>query len=1142
MNIRKLIAYIYSMSILLWIARCQSLVMAANSDQHVEPPIHTFYATANKNINFTHLISDKVSGRVYVGAVNWIYQFTNDLKLEFAFQSGPVKDSPFCSPSDCSSVDVNNIKPTNNVNKVLVIDPEASMLIVCGSVHQGSCRRHKLEDIRKAEPLVQVPVAANDENSSTVAFIGPARYSGSSTSLALYVAVTNSCLGPYRSEVPAVSSRSLDSGQLFTVIEKSFPDSARVDINFHLRDYYLVKYVYGFHSRDFVYFATVQRKSSLRALEEWGYVTRLARICDSDPSFHSYAEITIQCFSQDGVDLNILQAAVVVRVGSNLANKLRVEKGSHLLIGVFASSKDHTTKVSSNSGICMFPLSKIENKFKENILMCYNGTVLTRNMDYIAGSVNECPKSWKTTTAPNFCNEAVKLNGSLPLFANAAITYQNTTLTSITATTTGQHTVAFAGTSAGAVKKILLSSETSGEQFEEILIDKGNPINTDMVIDGSQKFIFVASPYKVAKIRAETCNQYTNCNQCLSAKNPYCGWCPLKRKCTPKSDCDDGLSWKLADKLLTSSRWLPMESSQCSFYEDTRPSITTTTVTSVSNKNSIHLHPPRIDWIHPLSGPVEGGTLVTIEGSNLGANLEEIKDKIFVGGVPCVPMEYTVSVRVVCRTGPSTRGVESAVIEVANRVGVTRAQEKFQYKRVHLDDVYPKFGPKSGGTAISLTGFNFNIGSNIEVFLDDFACDIKKSMIANKQIICRTTGSVHAPYIIEKLRLKIDGANLTLLKPFTFVDDPKITSVFPQKSFVSGGRYVKITGTNLSSVQQPKMGVLKNNKIVNETICNIIDDSSMLCPSPSVEQEMHTSLQNFIDDNNELKFQIAFEMDSVQSVRDLEHNFPQLDAHLYYVPDPKILPFNNNGILLYKGDSLVIDGENLRSATTEAEVNVTIGTKVCNLTSLSMTQLICTPPEVQPEDTDELGRRTDNNLPAVVVTIGKNLRFNVGYLRYEVTVNNEIPPLLIGLISATGAFLMLLSLILLAVFRHKREPRRPQPIHSTRRLRRSRRPIADHSQTTHRPLTYLADDTKNRLRRLADFADITYHSQTTLRPLADFADVAYHTQTTLRPIADPSQTTLRPLEDISDDTKNRLRRLADFADHSQNTYRANYYY
>lgn len=270
----------------------------ATLQQDHEPAIIASFTTSNISINFTQITVDPVTGYIYVGASNWIYQFNDNLTLEVAVETGPVRDNPLCSPSDCDGVNphaVRNIERINNINKVLVIDPVSRMLIACGSVHQGSCRRHRLNDIGQREELVPVPVASNDENSSTVAFVGPARYFGAYPTPVLYVASTNSRLGPYRDMVPAISSRWLEPGsRLFNIIEKSFSDNARVDISTHLRDYYLVKYIYGFYSGDYIYFATVQRKSHLRILEEWGYITRLARICMSDAGFHTYTEITLQ--------------------------------------------------------------------------------------------------------------------------------------------------------------------------------------------------------------------------------------------------------------------------------------------------------------------------------------------------------------------------------------------------------------------------------------------------------------------------------------------------------------------------------------------------------------------------------------------------------------------------------------------------------------------------------------------------------------------------------------------------------------------------------------------------------------------------------------------------------------------------------
>jgi len=58
----------------------------------------------------------------------------------------------------------------------------------------------------------------------------------------------------------------------------------------------------------------------------------------------------------------------------------------------------------------------------------------------------------------------------------------------------------------------------------------------------------------------------------------------------------------------------------------------------------------RIFWgilqIKPLSGPIEGGTLMTIEGSDLGLKEEDVRGKIHIGHVPCELVDYQVSIKV----------------------------------------------------------------------------------------------------------------------------------------------------------------------------------------------------------------------------------------------------------------------------------------------------------------------------------------------------------------------------------------------------------------------------------------------------------------------------------------------------------------
>lgn len=159
-------------------------------------------------------------------------------------------------------------------------------------------------------------------------------------------------------------------------------------------------------------------------------------------------------------------------------------------------------------------------------------------------------------------------------------------------------------------------------------------------------------------------------------------------------------------------------------------------------------------------------------------------------------------------------------------------------------------------------------------------------------------------------------------------------------------------------------------------------------------------------------------MDNVVAVRDLEKHFTKLAHHLYYVEDPVFYEFPNQ-IKLYKGDTLVVEGENLNMASDETDVIVTIGSKACNVTSLAMTQLVCSPPEQQPADTDENGIKTDRNLPLVVVRVGRNLRFPIGYLRYDVSKPFALPPaatvlIVIGII----VFIALFGLVLF-IYRRK---------------------------------------------------------------------------------------------------------------------------
>lgn len=480
---------------------------------------------------------------------------------------------------------------------------------------------------------------------------------------------------------------------------------------------------------------------------------------------------------------------------------------------------------------------------------------------------------------------------------------------------------------------------------------------------------------------------------------------------------------------------------------------------------------PRIDSIKPLSGPIEGGTLVAIEGSNLGIQEDDVRGKIKIGNVPCELVNYEISVKIECRTGPVDREMTAAV-KVGNDAGYTESNVHFQYKDIKLEGLSPKMGPQSGGTAITIHGKHLNIGSSVVAYLDDYICLINSTHASYDRLSCVTSPS-RSPEHIKTLTLVVDLANRTLqcknnkgqnsinysnsfynhydgCSIYNYTVDPKIMQIKPLKSFASGGRMITVHGTNLHTIQAPKMEVLYNDEIVNQSKCFVISPNQMECPSPSVTKKFQSHFANikklqkrsanlitsydafttqystssissreaFTLQESQMNFQISFIMDNVKSVRDLNKHFQNIRSNMIFVDDPVFFAFPNL-IKLYKGDTLVIEGENLNLACDETDVNVTVGTMQCNVTSLALTQLVCSPPEQQPFSTDEHGNEQyETDLPLVVVRVGRSLRYPIGYLKYDLMKPYAISHAMI-LIAVCTFILALVLVTVLLVYRRK---------------------------------------------------------------------------------------------------------------------------
>jgi plexin A len=422
---------------------------------------------------------------------------------------------------------------------------------------------------------------------------------------------------------------------------------------------------------------------------------------------------------------------------------------------------------------------------------------------------------------------------------------------------------------------------------------------------------------------------------------------------------------------------------------------------------------PEIFLISPTSGPSEGGTVITLEGSNLGTSLSDLRGRIKIGGQDCVVLALRNSVEATCITPPlGNRGAPNAtvtLVTISRRKAAAAANSnsrlQFHYLDYSVSDFSPSKGAASGGALIRIRGTNLNIGTKVKAFFDEVPCQVDRRHRSPTTILC-TTGSVGEQRVAQNLTVVIDGALRTTSSPFFYTPDPIVHEIKPLTSFASGGRVLTVHGEYLDSVSSAKFLVYdKQTPTVSE--CKIFSSRLMECRTPPL-REVSTRAENELRSSPVgINFPIGLQMDNVTSLLFLHR------LSLTYVKDPTYENFTDY-IKVYNGDALVIEGRHLNSASDRTDVRVTIGSDYCNITSLTSTQLLCLPPSHQPPPGDDA-----SGLPEVTVHVGTSLRYQIGYVRYNGADEELISSEVIGAISAITAILVSIGIVILIVLKHK---------------------------------------------------------------------------------------------------------------------------
>uniref|UniRef100_A0A914BYD4 Sema domain-containing protein n=1 Tax=Acrobeloides nanus TaxID=290746 RepID=A0A914BYD4_9BILA len=437
-------------------------------DPSVELVFHPTYE--NNDVHLEKMVYDTHTSRLYIGGVNHLYDVASfDMHVRDHAVTGPRDDSVECSgpPVPC----VHPQYATNSHTKAMTIDYDSNKLIECTNLYQGRCRTRNLSNIGKESEVKESVrgIVANDATSSAVVFVGsgppPNTNPGSSISpvivgggeQALYVGTTFTPNGGLREEVPAVSALSLDQARLFNMSREQTFTGSYLKIHSLYRQTYRIDYVKGFSSNGFAYFATRQPKFTG---ESYPTISKLVRVCTKDPDFYSYTEVPLKC-SKNGIDYNLLQDIYLGKPGYDLASSMGLKTEDDVLFGVFSKGEGGTEKniTSKNSALCIYPMSKVERKFFENVRECFKGNT-AKNLPWF-GSNGKCT----STNYPDseiLCGKDVNnyIGGEIPI-SSEAILVDRSLMTSVVSSTYMGATIAFIGTSNGVLHKYQITGTTA---------------------------------------------------------------------------------------------------------------------------------------------------------------------------------------------------------------------------------------------------------------------------------------------------------------------------------------------------------------------------------------------------------------------------------------------------------------------------------------------------------------------------------------------------------------------------------------------------------------------------------------------------------------------------------------------------------
>ncbi|XP_019328964.1 PREDICTED: plexin-C1, partial [Aptenodytes forsteri] len=465
--------------------------------------------------------------------------------------------------------------------------------------------------------------------------------------------------------------------------------------------------------------------------------------------------------------------------------------------------------------------------------------------------------------------------------------------------------VLFLGTDDGQLLKAVLNEDMESNCPEVLYeIKEETSIFPKLRLDPvDNNYIYLSSANKVRRIPVANCGRYVSEQECLSAKDPYCGWCSLNRRCTLKENCTRSNSiegWynisHAPDKDLKILLSFPAKNQVA----------VTASISKILTSCMIKIVKP-VDTFYEnvvlknsscfcnLTTPVITDNDCLVLEASLSSSSWNITQTFWLKNCSrcihkgeCASCKWT-------RVSPATTCQDSCNATASK--GIATAQKT---EHISIHSIEPLWISTLGKSEITVKGENFTRASGIKLILTGIT-GCKPDIIKVRNVLNDTQMTFALPPTRKEAKsicIQANGKKCSPPMTLHYVSLPSCFGITPNTSWISGGRKITTIGRNFNVVDSV---IISDDQRSNLTVSR--------CPGNESEYHYLTPSLSHATEGKVVDMMLKVETTFIPCVK------------LHYHPDPVFINYQLHTELdpdlelkIYK------ETDNLNISKTEVEV------------------------------------------------------------------------------------------------------------------------------------------------------------------------------------------------------------------------------